>query len=43
MKVMSAKHSGPMKHSNNNMLWAGFGIGLVIIWLLLWSGAFGLA
>lgn len=45
MKVMSAMHSGQGKQFNNNVLWAVFGIGLVIIWLLLWewSVRFGLS
>jgi NitT/TauT family transport system permease protein len=45
MKVMSAMHSGQGKQFNNNVFWAVFGIGLVIIWLLLWewSVRFGLS
>jgi hypothetical protein len=45
MKVISAMHLGQMKHSNSNVLWAVFGIGLVIAWLLLWewSVRFGLS
>lgn len=44
MKVMSA-HSGQIKRLNNNALWAAFGCGLVIIWLLLWEWSirFGLS
>jgi ABC-type nitrate/sulfonate/bicarbonate transport system permease component len=42
---VSAMHSGQGKQFNNNVLWAVFGIGLVIIWLLLWewSVRFGLS
>jgi NitT/TauT family transport system permease protein len=45
MKVMSAMHSAQGKHLNSNVLWAIFGIGLVIIWLLLWEWSirFGLS
>jgi hypothetical protein len=45
MKVMSAMHSGQIKRFNSNVLWAVFGIGLVIVWLLLWewSVRFGLS
>jgi len=30
-------HSGQMKRLNNDVRWAAFGIGLVILWLLLWE------
>jgi len=29
--------SGQMNHSNKDVLWAMFGVGLIIIWLLLWE------
>src|SRR5215468_8031600 len=32
-----AMHSGQMKRLNNDVRWAAFGIGLVILWLLLWE------
>ena len=30
-------HSGQIKRLNNDVRWAAFGIGLVILWLLLWE------